>query len=402
MGAITPLGGVHSLWESVVAGKSGIRRVQSLDADRLSIQIAGEVDFDPANYLDKRDYKRMARSSQMAQVAARFAIQDAGLTESELEAETERVGVVVGTTQGGYEVASQSNVEFAMNGRRPRPLEIVNSLPNMAVYYPSREARATGPILTVTAACASGTQSIGEAARYIRDGRADVAIAGGTEALIQDYILEGLGSMGVLARNFNDRPTEASRPFDADRDGFVYSEGSAFVVLETLEHALSRSAHIYAEVLGYGVSADNYHITAPDENGAGAIKAMKWALEDARVSPDDIDYINAHGTSTPINDRVETRAIKQVFNGYDIPPISSTKSMIGHCIGAAGSIEAIVSIMTIRDNCIHPTINYTTPDPECDLDYVPNEAREHEVNIVLSNSFGFGGQNACLVLGAMD
>ena len=401
MGAITPLGlSLNGFWDSLVAGKSGIRKIQSFDASDLRVQIAGEVDFDASQYLDHREYKRMARCSQIAQVTARFAIEDAGLTAETLHEESERVGVVVGVGQGGYEVGSVSNLRFANEGRRPRPLELINVLPNMPAYYAGREMNATGPLSTIVAACASGTQSIGEGMRYLRDNRADIVLAGGVEALIQDYILEGLASMTVLTTEFNDKPTAASRPFDKDRSGFVFAEGSGMVVLETLEHALARDAEIYAEVLGYGVSSDAFHITSPDETGAGAVKAMKWALQDAHLNTTDVDYINAHGTSTPINDAMETLAIKLAFGErvYQIP-ISSTKSMVGHLLGASGTVEAIASVHTIRTNTIHPTINYETPDPDCDLDYVPNEARQQKVDIVLSNSFGFGGQNACLVLG---
>lgn len=401
MGAITPLGlSTDGFWEGLVAGKSGIRQIQNFDASELRVQIAGEVDFDASQYLDKREYKRMARCSQIAQVTARFAIEDAGLTPEYLARESERVGVVIGVGQGGYEVGSASNLLFANENRRPRPLELINVLPNMPAFYVGREANATGPLSTIVAACASGTQSIGEGMRYLRDGRADMIIAGGVEALIQDYVLEGLVSMTVLTSDYNDSPTQASRPFDKNRSGFVFSEGSGMVILETLEHALARDAQIRAEILGYGISSDAFHITSPDESGAGAIKAMKWALQDAHRNTSDVDYINAHGTSTPINDAMETLAIKNVFGdaAHDVP-ISSTKSMIGHLLGASGTVEAITSVYTMQNNTIHPTINYETPDPDCDLDYVPNEARQQEVNTILSNSFGFGGQNACLVLG---
>lgn len=404
MGTITPLGvSSNGFWNSLVAGKSGIRKIQAFDASDLRVQIAGEVDFDASQYLDKRDYKRMARCSQIAQVTARFAVEDAGLTPEELHRESERIGVVMGVGQGGYEVGSASNLRFSNEGRRPRPLELINVLPNMPAYYAGREIGATGPLSTIIAACASGTQSVGEAMRYLREGRADMMLAGGVEALIQDYILEGMASMTVLTTEFNDDPTAASRPFDKDRSGFVFAEGSGVMVLETLEHALARDANIHAEILGYGLSSDAFHITSPDESGAGAVKAMKWAMQDAQVNLEDIDYINAHGTSTPVNDAMETLAIKKVFgnDAYNIP-ISSTKSMIGHLLGASGTVEAIASVYTLQTNTIHPTINYTTPDPECDLDYVPNEARQQEVNTILSNSFGFGGQNACLVLGKFE
>jgi 3-oxoacyl-(acyl-carrier-protein) synthase len=271
---------------------------------------------------------------------------------------------------------------------------------NMSAHHITRIFQALGPSVTVSTACATGTQAVGEAAEVIRRGAADIVITGGTEGVIRDFALGGFAAMRGLPLNYNDRPEKASRPFDKDREGFVYSEGCGALVLERLDHALERNAHIYAEVLGYASSSDGYHMAALDPEAAGAVRAMKWALRDAGVAPEEIGYINAHGSSTPANDASETFAIKKLFGeaAYNIP-ISSTKSMIGHPMGAAGALEAIVCALTIHHSVIHPTINYETPDPDCDLDYVPNVKREARVRRTLSNSFGLGGQNACLVLG---
>lgn len=398
LGALTPLGDVRLLWQGLLAGRSGIGRIKSFDAGHLSTQIAGEIKFVPIDCLDRKEARRMARASQLALIAAKMALEDSGLEHHQLEANSDRVAVVMGTGEGGYEIAAQTSLEFRTLGRRPSPFALANSSPNMPGFYISREMHATGPLMTIVSACASSTHSIGEAAEIIRNGRADIVFTGGVEALIQDYVIASLDSMGVLASGYNDRPEAASRPFDADRCGFIPSEGAAILILETLEHARKRSARIYAEILGHAESSDAFHIAAPDPEGKGAQKAMRWALDDARLNPAEIDYINAHGTSTKLNDAVETFAIKQVFGegAYTIP-ISSTKSMLGHAIGGSGAIEAISSILSLRYKVIHPTINYDRVDPECDLDYVPNEAREADIQTALSNSFGFGGQNACLV-----
>ncbi len=400
MGALTSLGQAPELWERLKNGQSGIRRIHSFDPQGLTVQIAGEVDFNPNDYLDHKDARRMARSSQLAQVAARLAAQDSGIAHQQLAEEGDRVGVVIGTGQGGYEVAAKSNIQFAHDHKEPNPLALVHALPNMPAHHVSRELHATGPSMTVITACASGTQAIGEGAEFIRTGRTDVVFAGGVEGMIQDYVIAALNAMTVLATGYNDNPQAASRPFDLQRNGFVYGEGAAILALESLEHASQRSARIYAEVLGHGASSDAFHITSPDADGRGAQKAMQWALDDARVGISEVDYINAHGTGTKSNDAMETNAIKRVFGqaAYRIP-ISSTKSMTGHCLGASGAIEAVACVMSLREGVIHPTINYDTPDPECDLDYVPNTAREKKISTGLSNGFGFGGQNACLLLG---
>ncbi len=404
LGALTPLGTVKSFWENLKAGRSGIRRIRGFDLTGMGVQIAGEVDFDPTDYLDYKEARRMARSSQMAQIAARMAMEDAGLTHDDIEAETERTGVVIGSGLGGYEVMEQSTYRYKSSNRKfkPSPFALINGLPNMPAHYVSRETGATGPLVSISTACASGTQSIGDGTELIRNGRVDMVFAGGVEALVQDYAIAGFEAMTALATGFNEKPEAASRPFDADRNGFVFSEGAAVLVLESLEHALKRGARILAEVLGHAASSDAFHVAAMDPEGKGAQRAMRWAIEDARVPPEDIDYINAHGTSTKANDAIETFAIKKLFgeHAYNIA-ISSTKSMIGHCLGGAGAIEAVACVLSLVEQVIHPTINYETPDPECDLDYVPNEARDASIRTVLSNSFGLGGQNACLILGAI-
>ena len=280
-----------------------------------------------------------------------------------------------------------------------KPFVIPAGIPNLAGYAISKRFQCLGPNMTITTACATGTQTIGEGAELIRRGVADVVVTGGTEALIQDYAVAAFAAMRALPVNFNDEPERASRPFDAKREGFVFSEGAASVILESLEHAQKRGATIYAEVLGHSSSTDGYHLAAPHPDGLGAIRTMQWAIEDAQISPDEIDYINAHGSSTPLNDCIETKAIKHVFGkrAYDIV-VSSTKSMLGHAMGASGTIEAIACVLAIRTGIVPPTINYENPDPECDLDYVPNQARKLDIRTALSNSFGLGGQNACLVL----
>jgi 3-oxoacyl-[acyl-carrier-protein] synthase II len=404
LGAVTALGNAKSLWENLKAGQSGIRKIETIPVDHVPVKIAGEVrDFDPTSYLEHKEARRMGRSSQFAIAAAHMAVDDAGLSKSELEAEGERVGVVVGTTLGGHELSTESTFRYRTDFRKPNPLSLINSLPNMPAHYISRMFRALGPLSTPSTACAAGTQAIGEAAEYIRNGRTDVVITGGVEAILQDYTIAGFTAMTALATEYNENPAEASRPFDALRSGFVMGEGAAVLVIESLAHAIKRGARIYAEVLGHASSSDAYHVAAVDPSGDGAIRSMRWALEDAHLNTDQIDYINAHGTSTPANDAMETLAIKRLFGeqAYKIP-ISSTKSMIGHSFGAAGAVEAIACVMTLVEQIIHPTINYENPDPLCDLDYVPNSARSVDnLRYALSNSFGLGGQNASLVLGAI-
>jgi 3-oxoacyl-[acyl-carrier-protein] synthase II len=353
--------------------------------------------FDPLNYMDRRDARRMARFSQMAVAAARQALEDAGLR---LEKEdTTRIGVLIGNGNGGYpntEEAVRTIVE--KGGMRVDPFYMVKMLPNMAASQIALHFAVRGYNSTVSTACAAGTQAIGDAAEHLRFGRADVMLAGGAEAGISELGLAAFSVMRAISTR-NDEPEKASRPFDAQRDGFVCAEGAAIFIMETLEHARRRAARILAEVDGYGASADAYHLVAPCPDGDGASRAMREALNNAGIAPKDVDYINAHGTSTPLNDAVETLAIKAVFgeDAYRIP-ISSTKSMVGHGLGASGAIEVVACVKTLLTGIIHPTINYEFPDPQCDLDYVPNQARTADVRLILKNSFGFGGQNACLVL----
>lgn len=400
MGAMTPLGALREFWQGLIAGKSGIRSITHFDPQDLGVKIAGSVDYEPGEYIDPKTARRMARGSQMALIAARMALENAGLSQETVAAEGDRVGVSVGTANAGYSKLVDISYEYTYHGRKPFPTALVNGLPNMPGYYVSLEMGATGPLTTISTACASGTQSIGYGLELIRSGKADLVFAGGVDCLVRKEVIVAFDAMTVLARSKNDAPEEASRPFDKHREGFVLGEGAGFFVLETLDHALQRDAHIYAELLGHAASSDAHHIATPNPEGPGAQKAMRWALEDAHLNPDQVDYINAHGTGTRINDPTETNAIKKVFGGsaYQIP-ISSTKSMIGHCMGASGTIEAIACVMSLQQGVLHPTINLDTPDPECDLDYVPNQAREVKIQTALSNSFGLGGQNACLVLG---
>ncbi|MCH8974567.1 MAG: beta-ketoacyl-ACP synthase II [Chloroflexi bacterium] len=398
MGAMTPLGeSVAEFWDGLVAGRSGVAHMTLADPTDYPAQISGEVSgFDPERYIEKREVRRMARFSQLAVAAAKEAMADAGLGPETIEGE--RLGVVLGNGNGGFpEIEANVRVLVEKGGMRMSPFFFPLVLPNMAAANVSRTFGARGPISTVVTACAASTQSIGDAAEQIRLGHADAVISGGMEAGISQLGLAGFAVMRALSTR-NDDPPAASRPFDADRDGFVPAEGAGIVVLESLEHALRRDAQVLAEVIGYAVSSDANHQFQPDDDGAGAARAIRWALEDAGIGPDEVDYINAHGTSTPLNDSSETLAIKRAFGdaAYKVP-ISSTKSMIGHALGGAGGMEAVACVQTIRTGTIHPTINYTTPDPACDLDYVPNEAREADVRTVLSNSFGFGGQNACLL-----
>jgi 3-oxoacyl-[acyl-carrier-protein] synthase II len=403
MGAMTPLGlTVEETWQGLLAGRSGIDRISQFDPSDLPSQIAGELKgFDPTEYIDHKEARRMARCSQVAVATAQEALRDAEL-ELPLE-NAERVGTLIGSGVGGYERAIEGVDTYREKGlRRVNPFVPISMLINMPSHHVSYWSGAKGPISTVVAACATGTQAIGEAAEYVRRGAADLMICGGVDAMIHFTLLVGFCSMRALSTR-NDEPACASRPFDADRDGFVLSEGAGVFVVEGLDHALDRGARVRAEVLGHASSSDAFHVAQPDPEGEGASHAMEWALEDAGVEPSDVDYINAHGSSTPISDPIETLAIKRVFKeqAYNVP-ISSTKSMIGHPMGGAGAIEAAICVRTIEDGLIHPTANLEKPDPECDLDYVPEGAREADVRVALSNSFGLGGQNACLVLGRFE
>jgi 3-oxoacyl-[acyl-carrier-protein] synthase II len=398
MGAITPIGNdVETFWQNVVAGCSGVGPITLFDASAMKTRIAAEVKgFDPEAWFGRKEARRMDRYAQFALAATQQALQDARLDPAQVD--RERVGVILGTGIGGIGAMVQG-VETLITRGPDRispltvPMMLADTAPGLiAIAYGFR-----GLNMAVVTACASGANAIGEAMRLIRQGDADVVIAGGAEAAILPVAVAAFNAMGAISTR-NEEPERASRPFDRTRDGFVMGEGAGILILEGLEHAQARGARVYAEVVGYGTSADAYHITAPPENGEGAALAMRRALADAGLSPRDIDYINAHGTSTPLNDRSETQAIKAVFGeaAYNVP-ISSTKSMIGHLLGAAGAVEAIVCIRAITDGVIPPTINYEHPDPECDLDYVPNGARRKPVRAAMSNSFGFGGHNACLI-----
>lgn len=409
MGAITPLGlNVEDTWQGMSAGRSGVDYITQFDASNFPTSFAAEVkNFDPMEYLPRKEARRMARATQFSLAASMQAMADAGLERfAELAAENglaQRSGVLFGTSYGGFSAAEQAIRDYHDRGlSRVNPFALAASLPNMVTSHVCLHYNIQGYTSTICTACASGAQAIGEAAEVIRRGKTDIMLAGGVEGMITEVVLAGFTAMRAISTR-NDDPASACRPFDAERDGFVLGEGCAIFVLERLPRALERSARIYAEVLGYASSADTYHVAQPDPQGTYAQLAMRWALEDAGVTLDEVDYINAHAPGTPLGDAAETVAIKGLFGerAYDIP-ISSTKSMIGHALGGAGAIEALACIQTIRTGIIHPTINYHTPDPVCDLDYVPNVARQSDVRVALSNSFGLGGQNACLVVGRFD
>jgi beta-ketoacyl-acyl-carrier-protein synthase II len=403
MGVVSPLGHtVAETWEGLLHGRSGIGLITQFDASDYPWKLAGEVkEFDPRQYIDFKEARRMSRVSQLTVVAARQALADAGLADEKVP-DPERGGTAIGVGVGGIDVAfEQWEVLKAKGYGRVNPFAMTGFLPNMPTYHVSLLAQAQGPVATVNAACATGTQAIGEATEFIRQGRADIVVCGGAEGLIIEAAIVGFGRMQALSTVFNDTPERASRPFDKDRDGFILSEGAGIMVIERLDHAIARRApHIYAELLGHASSSDAFHVAAQDPDAAGAVRAMKWSIEDAGLSARDVDYINAHGTGTPMNDKIETLAIKRLFGerAYEVP-ISSNKSALGHAMGGAGAIEAILSICTLHEGIIPPTWNYETPDPECDLDYVPNAPRRANLRVALSNSFGLGGQNACLVMG---
>ena len=409
MGAITPLGlNVKETWQGMVEGRSGVEHITLFDASRFPTTFAGEVkDFDPTKYMSAKEARRIARATQLSLASAMEAMADAGLERfQEPEAGdglAQRSGAMLGTSFGGFGAAEDAIQDYYKRGLgRVNPFALAASLPNMVTSHVCLRYNIQGYSNTLTTACAAGAQAIGEAVEVIRRGKIDLMLAGGLEAVLTEVVLAGFSAMRALSTR-NDDPSGASRPFDEGRDGFVLGEGAAIFVLERLTHAVERGAHVYAEILGYGVSADTYHVVKPDPQGRYAQLAMRGALEDAGVAFDEVDYINAHGTSTLLGDVAETVAIKTLFGerAYEIP-ISSTKSMIGHALGGAGAIEALACVQAIRTGTIHPTINQQTSDPACDLDYVPNQARQADARFVLSNSFGLGGQNACLVLGRYE
>jgi 3-oxoacyl-[acyl-carrier-protein] synthase II len=404
MGTVNPLGlSVETYWEGLLNGRSGIGKITRFDASDLPCQIAGEIPgFDPCEYMDRKTARRIPRVSQLALAASQQAVKDAGLPST--MPDPERAGVMFGTAVGGMDQIVAAYGFLATKGhKRLSPFKLPSAIPNIPAFLIAQKYQCLGPNNTTSTACAAGTQAIGDGLEMIRRGAADIVIAGGSEAIVIDLVIAAFSVMRAIPFNYNDRPQAASRPFNADREGFVLAEGTAVFVLEELEHAMERGARIYAEVSGQSSSSDAYHVAALKPDGSGPTRAMRWALEDAHVGPEDVDYINAHGTSTQVNDSVETLAIKNVFGerAYNIP-ISSTKSMIGHAMGASGALEAVACTLAIQNSWIPPTINYETPDPECDLNYVPNQALNQTVDVALSNSFGLGGQNACLVLKSFE
>ena len=403
MGAITPLGlRIDTIWDKLCRGFSGINTITRFDTTDFPVRIAGEArGFVPEDYLDKRDLRRSDRFVQFALAASQEALQDAGLTIN--AANTERVGVYIGSAFGGLESLEAVHRQLLEKGpNRVSPLFPAIVLGNLASGQVSIRFGASGPNNSSCTACAAGAHSIGEAFHLIARGAADAMITGGTEAVITPLAVSTFGNMRALSTR-NDTPSEACRPFERDRDGFVMAEGAGIVILEELQHAQRRGARVYAEIIGYGSTGDAHHLTAPCADGAGAARCMEQALQDAGISADVVDYINAHATSTPAGDVAETLAIKTVFKARaHAIPISATKSMTGHLLGAAGAVEAIFTILALRYGLLPPTINYTHADPECDLDYVPNKAREEAIRIAMSNAFGFGGTNASLLFRTFD
>jgi 3-oxoacyl-[acyl-carrier-protein] synthase II len=399
MGIMSPLGNsVQEYWDGLVQGKSGVEYITAFDASEFPCVVAGEVrDFKPEDYMPAKQVRRLARFAQLAVAATKQAIEDAGL---DLDTEDrEQIGVLLGNGIGSYPDTEEAAKTYIERGwSRVSPFYMSKMLPNMAAANVAMAFQLEGYNNTAITACAAGTQAIGDAAEIIRSGRAHTMITGGTESGICALGLSAFCAMRALSQRKDD-PHGASRPWDTGRDGFVPAEGAGILVLESLEHARARGAQVLAEVIGYGASSDAHDFVQPREDGLGAARTIRWALQNAGIQPTDVGYINAHGTSTPLGDAAETTAIKVVFGeGAYRVPVSSTKSMIGHLLGAAGGVEAVACVQTLRTGMIHPTINLVSPDPTCDLDYVPNTARKADVRVVLSNSFGFGGQNACIVL----
>lgn len=397
VGMVTPLGNdPESTWEHLVAGESGAGSITQFDTSQYAVRFACEAsDFDPTVWIERKQARRMDRFAQLALSAARMAETDSGIS---IASEPDRVGAAVATGIGGLRAFEDClEVLIERGPDRTSPFSIIQIIPNMAAAWVSMELGTQGPLATETTACAASNMAIGDGLDAIRLGRAEVMLCGGTEAPITRVGIAGFSAMRALSQR-NDDPKRGSRPFDADRDGFVMGEAGAMLVLEELEHAKARNAKIYAEVLGYGVSSDATHVTEPDPSGMNPARAMQMAFADAGISPDDVGYVNAHGTSTPLGDPAETRVLKLALGEENAQrtPVSSTKGATGHCLGAAGAVEAIFTIFAVQRGVLPPTINYETPDPTCDLDYIPNEARRQQVEIGVSNSFGFGGHNACV------
>lgn len=405
IGTVTSYGdGVETFWDNILAGKSGIDTVKSFDITDYASKVGAEcVDFKPGDYMDPKEARRNDRYTQFAVAASRLALKDAGIEDtSKLDAD--RFGVLIGSGIGGMlTIQTQSRRLFQGGPRRVSPFMIPSLIANIASGVVAIEVGARGPNFGIVSACASGTHSIGEAFHMLRDGDSDVMLAGGSEAAITELGYAGFCSMKAMSTSYNDDPTTASRPFDKTRDGFIMGEGSGVLVLETLEHAKARGATIYCEVSGYSATCDAYHITSPDPEGKALGKAMRNVVDEAGLKVEDVDYINAHGTSTPYNDKFETGAIKKAYGDHAYKlAVSSTKGMTGHLLGAAGGVESAVCALAIRDGKIPATINYNEPDPDCDLDYVPNTMREAEVNVAVCNNLGFGGHNATLLFKKLD
>ena len=399
LGALTPLGNdVETSWENLIAGRSGAGPITQFDSSAFYVHFACEVKgFDATDFIERKQTRRMDRFAHLIVAAARMAEQDSGL---EIAKEPDRIGAAIATGIGGLKAFQDCHAELLERGPdRVNPFSIPEIIPNMGAAWVSMQLGTQGPLSSQCTACAASNMALGEGADAIRLGRADVMLCGGTEAPVTEVGIAGFSAMRALSRR-NDEPEKASRPFDAQRDGFVMGEAGAVVVLEDLEHAKARGAKIYAELLGYGVSSDARHITEPDPTGKNPARAMTMAFGDAGIAPDEVDYINAHGTSTPLGDASETRVLKLALGEENArkTPVSSTKGATGHCLGAAGAVEAMFTILAIERGALPPTINYEEPDPQCDLDYIPNEAREADVRVGVSNSFGFGGHNATIVV----
>lgn len=399
LGIVSPVGiGKEAFWTAILEGRPGVKALTRFPSEGFSSRVAAEIkDFQPEAFMDRKDARRMDRFAQLGVAAARLAVNDAGIVIDQGNAA--KVGVIIGSGIGGMETLQEQIENLIKKGPgRVSPFFVPMMISNMAAGQIAIILGAKGPNLTVVTACASGTNAVGEGFKLIQRGAAQVVLAGGTEAPITPAAFAGFGAMKAISAS-NEEPAKASRPFDKKRDGLVIGEGAAVLCLESLEHARQRKAHIYCEIIGYGATADGYHITAPEPTGCGASRAILLALEDAGISPSDVDYINAHGTSTILNDKVETLAIKNVFKNYAYQiPVSSIKSMLGHCMGATGAMELVATALAVKLDKVPPTINYEFPDPDCDLDYVPNKSREHFVKTAISNSFGFGGHNAVVVL----